>query len=140
MLNLFSNLPQIEISWGEFFDRLTILEIKLIKIIGSEKRIKVEAALRSLTKSGKPLDEFPEAVQILVKKLMDVNLSLWDIEDSKRESERRQDFGPDFISLARSVYIKNDLRAYYKREIDLLLDSKLSEVKSHDPYGNPPAG
>lgn len=134
MTSKFTDLPLVAISWGEFFDRLTILEIKLVKIADAEKRKKVNESLNSLIGCGKPPDEFPDNVQTLHLKLKDINSALWDIEDGKRDCERRKDFGPEFVNLARSVYIKNDMRAQYKREIDLILDSKIIEIKSHESY------
>ncbi len=134
MTNYFRQLPLIEISWGEFFDRLTILEIKLVKITDYEKRLKVEDSLKLLVSCGKNLSDFPENIQQLYQKLLEINSDLWDIEDAKRDCERQKYFGEEFISLARSVYIKNDKRAQLKRDIDLILDSKLVEVKSHQSY------
>ena len=134
MASNFKELPLIEISWGEFFDRLTILEIKLLRITESAKSVAVEKSLNSLIRSGSAVDDFPENIQLLYLKLKDINSALWDIEDSKRDCERRKDFGENFVSLARSVYIKNDIRAQYKYDIDLILDSKIIEVKSHETY------
>ena len=56
------------------------------------------------------------------------------IEDEIRDCERRKEFGPDFIELARSVYRCNDRRAVLKRSINDLLGSKLIEEKSYAPY------
>ena len=134
MTSKFSELPLVEISWGEFFDRLTILEIKLEKISDIDKCKKVQDSFNSLISSGMSVDNFPDDVQLLYFKLKEINNSLWEIEDGKRDCERRQDFGLVFVNLARSVYIKNDTRAQYKREIDLILKSKLIEVKSHESY------
>lgn len=134
MISKFSELPLVEISWGEFFDRLTILEIKLDKISDIDKCKKVQENFNSLISCGMSVDKFPDNVQLLYFKLKDINNSLWEIEDGKRDCERRQDFGPVFVNLARSVYIKNDIRAQYKREIDLILKSKLIEIKSHESY------
>lgn len=134
MNSKFAVLPKIEISWGEYFDRLSILEIKLSKISDRKKLNFIEESLNSLVKSGLPTNEFPEEVQILYQKLKHINRSLWDIEDSKRECERNKDFGPEFVSFSRSVYINNDTRAKFKLDIDLILDSRLIEVKSHNSY------
>ena len=41
------------------------------------------------------------------------------------------DFGKNFIELARSVYINNDKRAKIKLEINNILGSSIKEVKSH---------
>jgi hypothetical protein len=50
------------------------------------------------------------------------------------DCEQRQDFGAAFIELARAVYRTNDRRAELKREINLLLGSRLIEEKSYRPY------
>jgi hypothetical protein len=63
-----------------------------------------------------------------------VNEALWDIEDDIRDHERRQDFGPGFIELARQVYLTNDRRAAIKRAVNQLLGSALKEEKSYQPY------
>jgi hypothetical protein len=70
----------------------------------------------------------------LTAELLAVNAALWDIEDGKRDCERRQDFGPAFIALARSVYIENDRRAAMKRRINDLTGSDIVEEKSYQPY------
>tara|TARA_Y100000590_G_scaffold408626_1_gene499890 strand:- start:153 stop:341 length:189 start_codon:yes stop_codon:yes gene_type:complete len=57
-----------------------------------------------------------------------------DIEDNKRDCERKKIFDNNFIELARSVYIKNDKRAELKKEINLMFDSKIVEVKSYENY------
>jgi hypothetical protein len=63
-----------------------------------------------------------------------VNAALWDIEEGKRDCERRKDFGPAFVDLARKVYIENDRRAALKRRINEAAGSDLVEEKSYRPY------
>ncbi len=43
--------------------------------------------------------------------LLTVNAKLWDIEEGKRDCERRKAFDDQFIALARAVYLENDRRA-----------------------------
>jgi TATA-binding protein-associated factor Taf7 len=57
-----------------------------------------------------------------------------EIEDSIRDCEREQEFGPRFVELARSVYRTNDRRAALKRQINELLGSRLVEEKSYAAY------
>ena len=64
-----------------------------------------------------------------------MNEDIWEIEDGVRECERRQDFGEQFVELARSVYRTNDRRAALKRRINELLGSNLLEEKSYRDYG-----
>ena len=67
--------------------------------------------------------------------LKEVNLKLWHIEDDIRSKERRKEFDGDFIELARSVYITNDVRARLKREINVRHKSGLMEEKEYADYG-----
>ena len=116
---------QIEVSPGELIDRLTILEIKLDKIHDAQKRRNVETE-HALVRAAYEVRVPPsETLGSLVDELWEVNLRLWTIEDDIRSCETRQEFGPAFVSLARSVYLTNDRRSELKREINALLGSKL---------------
>ena len=66
-----------------------------------------------------------------VEKLLSVNNKLWDIEDSLRLKEKKMQFGDEFIKLARSVYIENDIRASIKRDINIKYGSIIVEVKDY---------
>ena len=124
----------IPVSWGELFDKLTILEIKQSRINDQQKLVNVNRELEALrtiaASSGGPGHELQE----LIVELRRINASLWDIEDDIRRCERDQDFTDRFINLARSVYKTNDIRAEVKRKINRLLDSELVEEKSYESY------
>ena len=120
-----------EISAGELIDKITILEIKKVKISNKDKLFEVEKELKSLNKT---MEKFiPDILQISTFKnqLKDINLKLWDIENGKRLAEKNNEFGKEFIELARSVYKTNDVRSKIKLEINKLLGSNIKEVKSH---------
>lgn len=122
---------KIEISNGELLDKLTILEIKLVKIPDPDKlaRIREEHSLL------KPLAEkLIPAVADQYKELLRINLLLWEIEDTIRDFERNQQFGEPFVETARQVYRYNDERARVKREINLITNSLLAEEKSYAAY------
>jgi len=123
-----------EISAGELMDKITILEIKKIKITDANKQIIINKELDSLNATYQasiaPTTELTEQIA----KLKAINLKLWDIEEGKRECERQKDFNETFIGLARSVYIENDNRAKIKAEINRLTKSTISEVKSYKAY------
>ena len=122
------------ISVGEFFDKITILEIKKEKIIDNNKLVNVKYELTELRKIEKDYKLEKMELTALVEKLYAVNLELWNIEDKIRLSEQSNDFGNEFIELARSVYIKNDLRAKIKKDINLKSGSSLIEEKSYQEY------
>ena len=120
-----------EISAGELIDKITILEIKNIKLTNKDKLAEVNKELTSLNATLKK--SIPDISKILKLKehLKNVNLKLWDIEDGKRAAEKEMNFGEKFVTLARSVYTLNDERAKIKLEINELLGSNIKEVKSH---------
>ena len=123
-----------EISAGELFDKITILEIKKSKIEDKNKLNAVEKELNSLndTLIKNELNNTDAKLRGLIEDLKKINAELWEIEDGKRLCEKKNDFGENFIKLARDVYKKNDLRANIKSEINNYLGSNIKEVKSHN--------
>ncbi len=125
---------KIEVSLGELIDKITILEIKTERINDPDKQDNVQQELKMLQEVR--VKHIPDSDQIntICRELRTVNELLWDIEDRIRERERSKNFDSQFIELARSVYITNDLRAGIKQRINSLLGSKIVEEKSYQPY------
>jgi hypothetical protein len=125
----------IKISIGEALDRLSILEIKMIKV-------KDEVKLANIQKEHDYLKELIdkelsfERVESYYRELFRINHSLWIIEDELRVLESNQDFGNEFIKLARSVYFTNDERAEVKKKINIEEKSEFIEEKSYINYKN----
>jgi hypothetical protein len=155
--------PLIPVTPGEWFDRVTILEIK----VGKTKGDKQAAAMSQLT----ALRESPRGQQLqylrltepplkqAVGQLLSTNSQLWDVEDAIRSMDDeifagneqnllydhidrgRHDDSPSlskklvvYLNLARSVYITNDERSRWKREIDKFFEVQ-PEVKEYATYG-----
>jgi hypothetical protein len=121
-----------EISAGELVDKITILKIKKEKITNKEKLVEIKKELDSLTDTLNKSIKKNINLKTLTKELENINLKLWDIEDKKRESEKKQEFGKAFIELARNVYKSNDERAKIKLKINEVLGSNIKEVKSYE--------
>jgi hypothetical protein len=122
------------ISAGELIDKITILRVKAARIGDPAKEANVRAELALLEETAaRELVGSPD-LERLIDELTQINAALWDIEDGKRDHERRQDFGPSFVQLARRVYIDNDRRAAVKRAINALAGSEIVEEKSYKPY------
>ena len=121
-----------EISAGELFDKITILEIKKAKISNKEKLNDIEKELFSLKETVKKYIPNQSSISKYINDLKDINLKLWDIEDGKRAAEKNKDFGENFIKLARNVYKFNDERAKIKLAINTSLGSNIKEVKSYE--------
>ena len=124
-----------EISVGELFDKITILNIKLKKISDPEKLTNIKTELDILTEqSNKIILDDKNSLNKYVQELQDINEELWDIENIKREYEANKNFGESFIKISRDVHFKNDIRASLKKEINLLSDSKIVEEKEYSKY------
>ena len=121
-----------EISAGELIDKITILEIKKVKISNKDKIANIEKELKSLNETLVKSIPDISAVKQYVNDLKNLNLKLWDIEDGKRLAEKNKDFGDGFIKLARNVYKINDERAKIKLLINESLGSNIKEVKSYE--------
>ena len=121
-----------EISAGELFDKITILEIKKAKISNKEKLNDIERELSSLNETVKKFVPDQSNISKYIDDLKNINLRLWDIEDGKRAAEKNKDFGGKFIELARNVYKFNDERAKIKLIINKTLGSNIKEVKSYE--------
>lgn len=122
------------ISAGELLDKITILKIKSEKLTDADKLKNVQTELKALNAVAANAFEFDAPLNALVDQLQDINGQLWGIEDDIRDCERAGDFGPEFIRLARAVYVTNDVRAKLKKDINLLLGSALVEEKSYQEY------
>ena len=127
-------MPQLPVAWGEVFDKLTILQIKTDKLKDAAKLAHVNQERQAIEAVVGDMARFPVGLPALVRALKDINTQLWDVEDAKRDCERRQCFDDRFVQLARQVYFGNDQRAAIKRQINALLGSALVEEKSYQAY------
>jgi predicted RNA-binding protein with EMAP domain len=116
-------MVKIGISIGELIDKITILRIKS-KFTDSPY---VKKELEDLKKIASTLDYSISDESLLYE----INQELWNVEDLLRQKEKQQDFGNEFIALARSVYYLNDKRADIKRKINDECDSYYKEIKCY---------
>jgi hypothetical protein len=124
----------VEVSVGELLDKISILEIKQVKIkdpdklrfISNEHSI-LKNQLDNNVKSDDKLND-------LFKSLKEINAKLWLIEDDKRQCEKDKDFGEKFIKLSRDIHFLNDDRAKIKLEINNYTGSVIKEIKEYTSY------
>ena len=147
----------IEITPGEFFDRWTILAIKLERV-DDDKKLAVLNEKTVLEGSNQylmtSLFEDPKT-NALVRELQLVNENLWAIEDNIRAMDQKvfREMGNRFVpvhrhtdcgakldpicirymELARSVYVTNDKRSMLKNAINSEWNV-VSEVKQYENY------
>ena len=124
----------VEVSIGELFDKISILEIKQEKIKDPEKLkfiINEHSILKEQLDKNVKSDE---KLNNLFKSLKEINSKLWIIEDDKRQCEKDKIFTEKFIKLSRDVHFLNDDRAKIKLEINNHTGSKIKEIKEYTSY------
>jgi len=125
----------VPVSFGELLDKLAILQIKSERMTDAGKLANVRNELSALETTWAAHPASQQDITALRAELKAVNERLWVIEDDIRLQEKAQDFGSEFIRLARAVYFENDIRARVKKDINLALGSAYVEEKSYQDYG-----
>jgi hypothetical protein len=124
------NQITIPVSVGELIDKLTILKIKTEKITDKEKLKHIVTEYDALEQKAKDLLTH-ESISLIFAELEIVNKKLWVVEDLIRKKEKNNEFDQEFVELARSVYITNDMRFELKNKINELTNSQIKEQKSY---------
>ena len=124
----------VEVSVGELFDKISILEIKKDKIKDKEKLKYIVDEYNLLKEQMLNNVKLNEKLKGLFDTLKDINSTLWVIEDDKRLCEKNSDFGEKFIKLSRDIHFLNDKRASIKLEINNQTGSKIKEIKEYTAY------
>ena len=124
----------VEVSVGELFDKISILEIKKNKIKDKEKLKYIVDEYNLLKEQMVNKVKHNEKLSGLFDTLKDINSKLWVIEDDKRLCEKNSDFGEKFIKLSRDIHFLNDKRASIKLEINNQTGSKIKEIKEYTSY------
>ena len=124
----------VEVSVGELFDKISILEIKKNKIKDKEKLKYIVDEYNLLKELIVNKVKPNEKLSGLFDTLKDINSKLWVIEDDKRLCEKNSDFGEKFIKLSRDIHFLNDKRASIKLEINNQTGSKIKEIKEYTSY------
>ena len=124
----------VEVSVGELFDKISILEIKKDKIKDKEKLKYIVDEYNLLKEQMLNNVKLNEKLKGLFEALRDINSTLWVIEDDKRLCEKNSDFGEKFIKLSRDIHFLNDKRASIKLDINNQTGSKIKEIKEYTNY------
>jgi len=126
---------QLEVSIGEFVDRLTILQIKSERITDPAKLANIRRELEGMLLAWREAPFAEADISADLNDLRTVNEILWDLEDEIRALEAGGEFDTGFVEVARAIYKNNDIRAGLKRRINERLGSGLVEEKSYQDYG-----
>ena len=122
----------IPVSIGELIDKITILQIKSKRISNENQLVNIRRELQALEAARTSLRLV--GADGMQAELLEVNSQLWEVEDALRRAESEDDFGPEFVTLARSVYKLNDIRFLIKKNLNKTFRSSLLEEKSYENF------
>ena len=115
----------IPVSIGEAIDKLTILDIKLYKII-DERHDDVKKEFDLLKKE---LVSFINQYQYYYQILKNVNLVIWELQDELRDNKDLE--GDEYFKICKKIIDENDRRFRVKNKINNLSKSELKEQKGY---------
>ena len=124
-----SRSPCIPISWGELFDKISILEIKKDLVIKEDAKQNIWHEFNLLNSAIPQRILNNSEVLALRHQLKEINQKIWNIENEIRIKESKKEFTDRFIELARNTYLENDRRAAIKKQINIMLNSAVVEEK-----------
>lgn len=118
-------IMRIEISEGEGLDRLSILEIKLVEISDSGKRLEIEKEIATLAE----LVPIKRKYDYYYRLMCQVNRNVWDLTNSIK---RLVPSDATFSSIAHKIFEWNQSRFRVKSKINELVNSSIKEQKSYE--------
>jgi hypothetical protein len=123
----------VPVSVGELIDKLSILQVKKIKVINPDKLIFINKEYDLLYEMSSEFLQRKDILQIY-DDLINTNLKLWEVEDELRVIESIKNFDDTFTELSRLVYYTNDERFRLKDKINSLTNSEIKEQKDYKEY------
>lgn len=122
MLNLLpsAEMVTLPVSYGDAFDKLAILEIKMTKV-NEVKRVDVKKEYDAVLSSISYL--FDETVRFYYKHLVDCSIIIWDKQVTFRSATSNR------TELCEEIIFENDRRGKLKNKVNKILSSYLVEQK-----------
>jgi hypothetical protein len=121
-------MPVIEVSVGELLDKFSILEIKLSQLKSEEQKVNVSNEINSQKNAVYDYLAAPKINETYLA-LKQVNLLIWQGMD--RVFEIGDSPTKEYDPLTREITRLNMERAFLKKKIDSLSNSKFTEEKSY---------
>ena len=115
------------ISLGELIDKITILEIKFVRVKDTEKRHNIRVELDELNLIYLPLKD--RHLDNFHLELKEINERIWELEDIIRNCIKTGDNGDLYYTAALNIPLTNDKRAEIKKQINEQFGSEIIEEK-----------
>ena len=121
---------KIKISNGELLDRISILELKMLKIEDPDKSAIIKREFYELNpKCVNLFTKNDSSLQILYLELARINGKLWDLENEVRSKNIKD---KQFIMASKKIFKYNQIRNDLKNDINLITGSDYLDFKAYD--------
>ena len=121
---------KIKISNGELLDRISILELKMLRVEDPSKSAAIKMEFYELNpKCVSLFTKNDSSLQVLYLELARINGELWDLENEVRKSNIRD---KQFILASKKIFKLNQTRNDIKNDINMITGSDYLEVKQYD--------
>ena len=121
---------KIKISNGELLDRISILELKMLRVEDPSKSATIKREFYELNpKCVSLFTKNDSSLQVLYLELARINGELWDLENEVRKSNIRD---KQFILASKKIFKLNQTRNDIKNDINMITGSDYLEVKQYD--------
>ena len=120
---------KIKISNGELLDRISILELKMLRVEDPAKLASIKREFYEL--NPKCVDLFTKndsSLQILYLELSRINGKLWDLENEVRDIKTKN---KQFIAASKRIFRFNEVRNDIKNDINIITGSDYLDVKEY---------
>jgi hypothetical protein len=119
-----NNIIYVPVSLGEAIDKLTILDIKSVKITD----YRINDVKNEYNLLHDKLEEFIIKYDGLYKSMKKVNMLIWNMMDSLRDGEISNE---EYLDKCKECIEYNDIRFRIKNKINYVSNSYLKEQKSY---------
>ena len=121
---------KIKISNGELLDRISILELKMLRVEDPSKSAAIKREFYELNpKCVSLFTKNDSSLQVLYLELARINGKLWDLENQVRSKNIRD---KQFINASKQIFQLNQTRNDIKNDINMITGSDYLEVKEYD--------
>ena len=121
---------KIKISNGELLDRISILELKILRVKDPAKLAVVKREFYELNpKCVSLFTQNDSSLQVLYLELARINGILWDLENEVRDVKIKD---KNFINASKKIFQLNQTRNQIKNDINVITGSDYLDVKEYE--------
>ena len=122
-------MTNIKISNGELLDRISILELKMLRLEDKAKLATITREFYELNpKCVNLFTKNDSTLQVLYLELAEINGKLWDLENDVRNNKIKD---KNFILASKKIFKYNEIRNNIKNDINLITGSDYMDVKEY---------